>query len=384
MAIAEIFKERFPNGSLFFIQAGLEQHKVNLDRLGKVYQLPQSFMDRQYFKKSMKIDVSIIQRRSDRCSDILAHEKPDLFITEFFPLGMCESRFELLPSLIKLSKARTQLWAVAGYPLVVDSDGDWRERIWKLYQKIIIFSPENEKDALAKTFRSKDDRRKYLSFFQSHEKQISFAGYLLARQKVVKDNLHENIRIPKLRTGVKRVTVVRGGGIYYPKMIVDAIYASDLAGEEFYFTVIAGPATTAQEWSVFSRLVRKKKIRNLRLMRSTSHYEEFIKKSDLCIGMSGYHTSVMLLKYQKKSIVIPFEGYGNQMSFSEQPSRAKILRKSIGSQIILINELTPQRLADAIRLQNGQRKSSSTVKESWFAGDQTLDQFFRTFLTKKQ
>ena len=84
--------------------------------------------------------------------DIVTGERPDLFITEFFPLGREECRHELIPSLVKASAQGAALWAVAGYPLLTGTNNEWRQKIFKLYQQIIIFSPSLEKELIADSF----------------------------------------------------------------------------------------------------------------------------------------------------------------------------------------------------------------------------------------
>ena len=165
-------------------------------------------------------------------------------MTEFFPLGREECRHELIPSLVKVSAQGAALWAVAGYPLLTGIDHAWREKIFQLYQQIIIFSPSLEKELIAKSFPLAQDRQRYLDFFERHAKKIIFAGYLLPRQEVVRDDEDNNLPKPPVPKGACRVAVVRGGGAVYPKIIAQAIRASDLLGKEYYLTVVAGPSTT--------------------------------------------------------------------------------------------------------------------------------------------
>lgn len=54
----------------------------------------------------------------------------------------------------------------------------------------------------------------------------------MPKQEVVIDDEDKNIFRPPVTKGACRVTVVRGGGAYYPKIIAEAIVASDLLGPE--------------------------------------------------------------------------------------------------------------------------------------------------------
>ncbi len=330
-------------------------------------------MDRQSFRKPIRGQGMSAGARGKACLDIIAQENPDLFITEFFPLGREECRHELIPALIRASAQGAVLLGVAGYPLLTGKDEEWRRKILTLYARIIIFAPPVEKEFIAGSFTTTADRQRYLEFFQRNSEKIEFAGYLLPQEEVVCSDKGENFLRPSVpQGGACRVAVVRGGGAYYPKVIAEAIRASDLLGEEYYFTVVAGPATTPQEWDFFAALVRKKKINNLVLLRAVGDYEGLLSKSDICVSAASYHSSVLLLKHRKKAVVIPFEGYGGGQSFHEQPARAVLLKEKIGARILSIQDLTAAFLADAIKDMVDQPKSIKSIPEEWFKGADIL------------
>ena len=243
----------------------------------------------------------------------------------------------------------------------------------KLYQKIIIFSPSLEKDFIAQSFPNARDRQKYLDFFERHAKKITFAGYLLPQHGVVRDDENNNLPKPKPLKGACRVAVLRGGGAVYPKLIAEAIRASDLLGKEYHLTVVAGPSTTRQEWDFFVTLLDNKKINNVVLHSSVGNYEKLIEDSDLCVAMSGYHTSAMLIKHQKKSIIVPFEGNGI-LNFHEQSARALLLKNIIGAKILLAQDLSKNNLAEAVKDAAASPKRTSQGKKEWFTGTKVLDQ----------
>ena len=372
MAIGEVFKKRFPQGDLFFIQAGRQQPQARIDKLGRSYLLPGALTDRRNFREPVRGTGVDTDGRGRACADIITRERPGLFITEFFPLGGQECRHELIPSLVKASAQGTAIWAVAGYPLLTGINNEWRQKILKLYQKIIIFSPSLEKALIADSFTQARDKKRYLDFFERNSQKIVFAGYLLPRQEVVIDDEDKNLPKSPVPKGACRVAVLRGGGAVYPKVIAQAIRASELLGKEYYLTVVAGPSTTPQEWYFFATLVAKKKVNNLVLLRSVGNYEGLIKESDVCVSLAGYHTSVMLLKHRKKVVVIPFEGYGS-MSIYEQTARAVMLKKMIGAEILAIQNLTANTLTKAVKDAASCRNLIQQIPKAWFTGADVLD-----------
>ena len=158
-AIGEVYKKRFPSGNLFFIQAGLDQPKAKIDRLGKVFTLPNAFVSRRNFRELNQGVSSEVSKRSAIFTEILKRENPNLLITEFFPLGWEECRHELIPSLVRCASQDTALWAISGHPLVAGSNFEWREKILKLYQKIIILCPVLEKKFFAEFHVRKNERQ---------------------------------------------------------------------------------------------------------------------------------------------------------------------------------------------------------------------------------
>ena len=373
MAVGEIFKKRFPRGKIFFIQAGVRQPKAQIDQLGQVYLLPKPFMDRRNFIEPIQGAGVNTAARTQTCLDIVIRQKPDIFVTEFFPLGRDECRYELIPSLLKASSQGAALWAVAGYPIITGTSHEWREKILKLYQQIIIFSPSEEKDFIAASFTRNKQRQEYLDFFKRHAQKIKFAGYLLAKQEIVSDGEDKKLDKLSVPKGACRVTVLRGGGAYYSKVIAEAIRASDLLGKEYYFTVVAGPSTTQKEWDLFVTLAGKKKFANLNLLRAVGDYEGLIQNSDVCVSTASYHTTVMLLKHRKKAVLIPFEGQG-PMTCREQPARATMLREMIGAKILSIQELTAKTLSVEIKQAAARVEKIAPIPREWFMGEDLLGQ----------
>jgi predicted glycosyltransferase len=370
MAVGEVFKKRFPAGNLFFIQAGLEQATAQTGCLGRLYTLPGAFMDRRHFREPIQQAGADTHRRSQMCADIVTQEKPDLLMTEFFPLGRDECRHELIAPLVKASKQGAAVWGIAGYPLLTGTDPQWRETILKLYQKIVIFSPPEEKQCMVDAISDKDERTRYLEFFERNASKITFAGYLLPQQAVVSDDVDGNHPRPPVPPGACQVAVVRGGGAYHPKLIADAILASDVLGKEYYLTIVAGPSTTAKEWYLFSSLASKKKINNVLLLRAVADYEGVISRSDVCVSTGSYHSSVMLLKHRKKAVIVPFEGEA-PVSFHEQAARARLLKETIGAGILPIQELTAETLAARIK-EAADSKPAQRIPEDWFMGENVL------------
>lgn len=137
-------------------------------------------------------------------------------------------------------------------------------------------------------------------------------------------------------------------------------------------TVVAGPATTSEEWYFFCTLVGKKKVKNLVLLRSAGNYEEVIANSDVCVSVASYNSAVMIMKHRKKAVLIPFEGSGT-MSCIEQPARARMLNEMMGTQVLPIDKLTAKVLVNKIKNASRSRCMPAAVPKKWFVGEELLD-----------
>ena len=371
IAIAQAFKKKFPRGSFFFIQAGMSQPMAQLSQYGPVYLLPNPYTNRRIFRGDIPRPGPDAVLRAKACEAILNKERPDIFITEFFPMGREECRHELIPSLLKASAKGVKLWAVTGYPLLLGKGLGWRDKIIKHYQKIIIFAPAMEKDRMEASMPESDVKERYKDFFRSNKEKIIFAGYMLPQGGIIKyDDV--NVYKPSVLKRVCRVAVLRGGGAYYPKIIAESIRTSDLLGQGYYFTIIAGPSTTPDEWHLFANLLTKKNVKNAVLLKAITDYEGLIKDSDVCVSTASYHTAVMLMKHRKKAVLIPFEGHGKEALFSEQPARAALLQDIIHAGIVSIKDLTAAGLAASIKKSRRSRPEKRVIPKDWFCGTDFL------------
>ncbi len=367
-AISQVFRKKFPSGNFFSIHGGIQQPMSQLSQNIKVYSLPFPYADKTVFRGSVPHPGAHAIQRAKVCTEIMDRELPDLFLTEFFPMGREECRHELIPSLIKASVRKVKIWAVAGYPLLLGTGQGWREKVLKLYQKIIIFAPLMEKNWIVASLPDEQTKQRYNDFFERNEHMIEFAGYLLPQGGIITYKGDVNTPRPPIPKGACRVTVVRGGGAVYPKIIAEAICASDVLGKEYYLTIVAGPSTSPDEWYLFSTLLAKKKIKNVVLLKAVVDYEGLIRDSDVCVATPSYHTSVMLMKYRKKAVLVPFEGYGQGAVFYEQKARAALLKENIGSIVHSITELTAMSLAESVRMAASQQSGSEELPQEWFMG----------------
>jgi predicted glycosyltransferase len=304
----------------------------------------------------------------------LAEIKPDIFITEFFPFGRESSRFELFPVLKYLKLRKIKIYASIGYPYIVRSNMRLLFYHCDLYDRFFIHTPYDlEFKYMSDDIDNLFLKTLYLKTFQHIKSRVTYTGYILpfnVRPKETSSGKEHKYK----KQGKKLILVSRGGGVRYPKIIVDSILAAThLSQNKFHFVIAAGPATTKKQMSLFGRLIKDRRIRNISLYRYIENLPSYIKNCDVSVSMSGYNTSVQLLYFKKPSVIIPSNedpetaaGY-----CSEQISRAKLLKDHIDSRIVHYLDLSPRILAEAIEkvCLERKKKPNRPIPHSWFSGD---------------
>ncbi len=381
MALSELIKVKYPQSDLFVIQAGLPQKHTQLDNLSQVFTLPHPFMNRQHFRQALNASNIDSVLRSKICSKIIHSQNPKLFITETFPLGHDACRYELIPSLVDAARGGSRIWSIAGYPLLTGKSQNWKNKVMGLYEKIFICCPQEEKIWLREFMPNSKQRIEHQEFFDRYAAKINFIGYFLPQGQLIHDKITKfNSTETKFS---HKVLVLRGSGAVYPKLIAQAILASDDLPEYFEMTIVTGPATTNDEWQLFNRLMHKKRLNNVKLLRVVSHYEDLIKVASVCVATSGYHTSAMLLKYRKRAVLVPFEGY-DKTNFYEQKARAAMLKEKIGAQVISIKELNAKNLLKAILIAAQQKESKQILSKGFFGASSRLNQALTELFGRSQ
>ncbi|MBF0618815.1 MAG: hypothetical protein HQL19_01475 [Candidatus Omnitrophica bacterium] len=343
----------------------LEQPYLDLKAFENIHVLPYPLFSRDNFRSGSIRPAGAVQARAAFLLKALQKKTPDIFITEYFPIGRRDCYEELLPSLMYLARQGVPVYASAGYPVLDGQDMAWRTRVLPLFKRIFIHSPEQEMRQMAQTYPPGPARDAYRAFFKDHADKICFTGYVVPKPLVFKETEKEARQFIK---GVVKVLVTRGAGAYHQDVFLNAIRAGDILGRNFVLTAVAGPTTTDAEWQLFNKAVVAGRVKNVQLIRSTPRFEELLKKADVCVSPAPYNTSVMLLKHGKRAVIIPMQGEG-RVVLSEQPMRARMLKAVLGSVVLLPAEAAPEKIAQAVKKALKAPLNNSVVPQTWLRGN---------------
>lgn len=335
---------------IYVFQAGKPQKFCKFPERVKVFDLPDPFYSKLDFwlYKSPPPSSSTSRRRAMFMLDKIKEINPDIFVTEFFPLGRGESRLELLPVLTQLKKKGKEIISSIGYHYIATDNYKMLSYFSNFFDRIFIHVPDNEEYGYyMNNFENKVSKNLFRRFFKLYHNRIRYTGYVLP---YTLNNLKnkEEIRRKFDAQGKKLVLVSRGGGVRYPKIIALSILSRKYLNDKYKFVVIPGPASSKNEMDLFNRLIRKSGS-GISLVRYSPDLSSILNACDVSVNMAGYNTSVQLLYLRKRSVVIPahFAELGIQYC-NEQVIRGKMLKNYLDASILDYSNLSAKDIAHNI------------------------------------
>lgn len=256
--------------------------------------------------------------------------RPDVVITEFFPFGRHDLLFELRP---------------------------WMEHIRRTAPETLVVS--SLRDLIGKTVL--DDQ---VDLIASLANRYFDAALIHADPGFLRFETcfpaPEKIRCPILHTGFIAqecdaapveadkpfILVSIGGGRIGGEVLDAAISAAALlrASLPHDFRVFTGPFL---EDADFDRLsARAAALPNVVLERFTPNLMAYMQAADLSVSLAGYNTTMNVLRAEVPAVLVPIGHYDFDC---EQLQRARQLADLGVVQMLLATELSPHRLAEAIR-----------------------------------
>ena len=283
------------------------------------------------FKTLLKDDDAPIDEawKADRAKRLLKLYdtiRPDILLTEFFPLGRRKFRFELIPL---LQKAHAQpdrpVIASAVRDILVAKDDPAAER-WMAdtalayYDRLLVHG-DPEFIRLDETFPHADEL----------EHLIAYTGYV-----------HGGARTPEppAGDGEDEISVACGGGSVGDTLLRAALGAAsaDLQGRRW--RILAGRDLPQ---ALFDELAARAGA-NIVVQHARPDYPNLLKRARLVVCQAGYNSVMDILAAGTSGVLVPFA----QARESEQTVRAEALERQ--GRMVMIAEagLTAESLATAV------------------------------------
>ncbi len=339
---AEIVRELSRDSKILFISGGEKPNgfrfpeNENID----ILQLPAlktdpDFSNLQVCGSSLSLEETKTLRRR-LLLQAFGEFQPDVIVTELFPFGRKQFRFELLPLVehVRQQSRRTMVVSSVRDILVTRKDQQEYEQsvcdlVNSFYDLILVHGDKN--------FQKFDETFSRVNDLQC---PVAYTGYVVQHKD---PDTKEACGLPLTKQGQPVIVASNGSGQYLTGLMLleTVLRAAQLLQSRIphEFHVFAGPLMPEEGYSRLQTLARES--RNVKLSRYTPDLAAVLKRAEVSVSMAGYNTMMDVLSSRVRALVYPVTSNGDQ----EQCVRAERLARAGVIDVIRTEELTPEELA---------------------------------------
>lgn len=298
----------------------------------ELVQLPPVRAVDKFFKvlvdeRGTRIDDAFKQARAEKLVALFNELEPDVVLTEMFPFGRRQLRFELNP-LLEAAKA-----------------APWRPRIASSVRDILVMSPKPERiDEMLGLVETYYDAvlvhgdRDLIPFNATFAPAARIADRLVYTGYVVETQ--QPRRSPDA-PGHGEVIVSAGGGAVSEPLLEAAMAARALTSlKDRTWRLLVGHNLPDDRFAA----LQAKAPAGVVVERARSDFVTLLANAVLSISQGGYNTVMETLKFGSRAVVVPYAG-GLE---TEQTLRAELLGKRGLIQIVDETTMTPGTMAEAV------------------------------------
>jgi predicted glycosyltransferase len=331
------------------VQYTFDSGKVTIISLPRLEYLDTSFEHRNPYGE----DAEYVKRkRIQKIISVISDIRPDVFITQDFPIAKHAMAFEIVPALnyikVNLPNCRVICCAAAFLGTNIKEgayEGQANELIAKYYDLILVNS-DSAIEKIDEKFRIFDD------------KKVVYTGFIA--------NTTRNPKTPtKVSSDSRLIIVSRGGGREGFELLKTAVESMVVLKEGAYqMMIFPGPLSSDIEM----RWLWNHLTKDISLL-GFSSYIDYLYKGDLSISMGGYNTCMDIIITGIKSIIYP------SLKNLEQKLRAQKLQRNGYCSVIetlskdvlagrIVQELDINRKTTPIDT-NGIQKSVDSIRNTY-------------------
>ncbi len=271
------------------------------------------------------LDEAMKERRRDQLLSLLAAHEPRVVLTEMFPFGRRQMRFELLP-LLEAAKA-----------------APWRPKIASSVRDILTTLKQPGKIAwIVETAQGYYDcvlvhgDQRLIPFERTFPEAAALSDRIRYTGYIVDGGIPPRRAVPD-----GEILVSTGGGAV-AEPLVRAVLAAYPASplRDRRWRVLIGHNLPEERFHALQAAAPP----GIAVERSRPDFLELLSRAALSVSQAGYNTSLEVLAAGVPAVVVPFAAGGE----TEQTLRARLLAES--GRLVLVEEagLTGQRLNDAM------------------------------------
>lgn len=275
--------------------------------------------------------------RKNQLIDAFDRVKPDCLITEFFPFGRHKLFFELLPLLEHVQTKSPDTKIVCSLRDVIGREtlSEESDNICQLvnqYFDLILFHT----DPKFQTFEASFPRAKDLKC------EIKYTGFVA---QSTQENVTEDAFLAKVNNSNPIILVSIGGGRLGYELLESVIEASVILEDKIrhIIQIFTGPFMQEAQFVQLQKTAQNRD--NVNFQRYTPQLLNYMKKADLSISLTGYNTTMNILRTGARAIVVPIGHYDQDR---EQLVRTQKLEQLGIVEVIHPSDLEPAHLAQRI------------------------------------
>eukprot|EP00913_Durusdinium_trenchii_P027031 g25366.t1 len=277
------------------------------------------------------LDAEGERRRSHQLLDLLSACRPDVVITEAFPFGRRQMRFELLPLLDSIKRMRPKPLLFASIRDILQTN----KKPGRDEETVTLV-----KDHFDGVLVHGDPRLTRL------EDTFPLAGQIA--DKLLYTGLVAP-PVPVASPDQYRVVVSAGGGAVGKTLLTAAIEARRRMANPGRWCIIAGPNL---DEASFKGLTAQASA-DVEIFRFRQDFRQLLASAELSISQAGYNTVCDILRAGCAALLIPFAAGGE----TEQTARASKLQALGRAYVIAEEAVTPEAIASGIEAASAQART---------------------------
>jgi predicted glycosyltransferase len=272
------------------------------------------------------LDDAFRELRRKALLDLFRGEAPDILITEQFPFGRTQLRFELLPLIEAAHDLASPPWIVSSVRDVVRRSAspariDEMVVTFEAFDALLIHA-DPALVRFEESFPAWDDI----------QARALYTGYVAESDPV---------SVPESSVGKGEVIVSAGGGAVGAPLLHAAIAARPLTGlADRRWRLLVGPNVPQADQKVLADAVAA----GIVVEPARDDFPVLLRNAALSISQAGYNTVIDTLCHADRAVLVPF-GTARE---TEQADRARILVERGMVAAVLPGNLSPVTLAAAI------------------------------------
>jgi len=299
--------------------------------------------------------------------------QPDCLITEFFPFGRHKLFFELLPLLQQIkstapaTKIACSLRDVIGRATLAE-EADMICELVNSYFDLILFHADAEFQCFAESFPRYEE-------LNCDIKYTGFVAQSATGQKTTEDEQF----LAKIDEDNPLILVTVGGGRLGYELLEAVIAASSSLERHIphRWQLFTGPFLPEDQFLRLQQMAVGR--RNINLRRFTPQLLDYMEKASLSISLTGYNTTMNILKTGVRSLVVPIGHYDQDR---EQLVRTRKLAEMGVVEVLDLQELEPNALVKRILASLKKAPADNVAKRFDLEGAQKTATELQAFLTE--